>query len=43
MDNEMQPRITYLYDWHGRVIAAVVSGLVGKASPSDNTAIRSKA
>lgn len=39
----MQPRITYLYDGQGRVIAAVVSGLVGSASPRDNEAIRSNA
>lgn len=39
----MQPRITYVYDGQGRVIAAVVSGLVGNASPRENNAIRSNA
>ncbi len=37
----MQPRITYVYDANGRIIAAVVSGLVGNATPRLNTAIRS--
>jgi hypothetical protein len=38
----MPPRIVYVYDKQGRVIAASVSGLVGKVSINSNTAIRSK-
>jgi len=39
----MQPIIHYLFDAQGRVIAAVVSGLVGNATPRDNQALRNTA
>jgi hypothetical protein len=36
----MSPRIVYTYDKQGRVIAATVSGLVGKFPINRNTATK---
>jgi len=38
----MEPKIVYTYDAHGRVVAANVSGLVGRVDPKSNTATKER-
>lgn len=39
----MEPVIKYIYDGAGRIVAAVVSGIVGNADARDNRALKGAA